>query len=103
MLQLDRHTEALAAFETAPSLKPGLAALHLFAGIEYMRAGRTGEGVAALRKAVALDPDNTKALWELGGAYIDSESYDRAVSVLSRLVERTRTQTMLHSPWHSPT
>ena len=40
LLQLERHRDALNAFEKARSLNPRLVAPHMFAGVEYLRLGR---------------------------------------------------------------
>jgi tetratricopeptide (TPR) repeat protein len=88
LLQLERHRDALNAFEKARSLNPRLVVPHVFAGVEYLRFGRARDAVTALRQALEIEPSNIKAQYELARAYMAVESYDRAVSLLSDLVQR---------------
>src|SRR5207302_9364394 len=50
--------------------------------------GRAHDAATALQKALELEPSNTKAKYELARAYMAIGSYDRAVSLLSGLIER---------------
>jgi tetratricopeptide (TPR) repeat protein len=55
-----------AAYRTAVTLRPDAAEPHLGLGRLLWRSGRQGDGVAELRRAVALDPDGPDGLYELG-------------------------------------
>jgi tetratricopeptide (TPR) repeat protein len=88
LLQLERHREALTAFEKARSINPRLVVPHIFAGVEYLRDGRAREAIVALEQAVELEPTNTKATYELGRAYVAVEAYDRATSVLASVIAK---------------
>ena len=88
LLQLERHRDALNAFEKARSLNPRLVVPHVFAGVEYLRFGRARDAVAAFHQALELEPSNIKAKYELARAYMAVGSCDRAISLLSGLIER---------------
>ena len=97
--ELGKHREALVAFQKACELNPRLAVPQLFIGVEQLRLGRAREAIAPIEKALDLEPDNSKALYELARAYLEVESYDRAVTLLSRLIEKDRTPMMPALPW----
>jgi tetratricopeptide (TPR) repeat protein len=85
--ELGRYRDSLAAFEKARSLNPRLVVPHLFIGVEQMNLGRARDAIVPIEKALELDPGNTKATYELARAYMQVDSYDRAVSLLSSLIE----------------
>jgi tetratricopeptide (TPR) repeat protein len=86
--ELGRHRDSLAAFEKARSLNPRLVMPHLFIGVQQMNLGRARDAIAPIEKALELDPSNAKAKYELARAYMQVDSYDRAVSLLSGLSEK---------------
>ncbi len=59
--RLNRHNMALLQFQKAIEIDSGIAALHHNLGISLYQSGRHQEAVAALERAVALDPDANRA------------------------------------------
>jgi tetratricopeptide (TPR) repeat protein len=66
-LQL-KDARAEAAFRDAMTLNPNGAEPHLYLGAFWVSIGKTDQGVAELKRAVALDGSNPDALYELGRA-----------------------------------
>jgi tetratricopeptide (TPR) repeat protein len=91
LVQLERHREALPAFEKARSLNPLLVVPHIFTGMEYLRLGRPREAVTVLQQAIKLEPSNSKAKFELARAFMAVNSYDRAVDLLTGLIKEEPT------------
>jgi tetratricopeptide (TPR) repeat protein len=71
LYELERHREALAAFETAARLKPGLLIPQLFRGLEHLRFGEPRKAVAPLEAVLKLDPDNPRVRYPLAIAYLN--------------------------------
>jgi tetratricopeptide (TPR) repeat protein/TolB-like protein len=64
------------------------AGVRLDAFENYIRgivAGTRGEKIARLREAIRLNPNYTRAMLQLGKAYLENRDYDQAVSWLSRV------------------
>jgi tetratricopeptide (TPR) repeat protein len=66
LLALDRHEEALAAYERLRVLNPGDAFNHYNRGNVLKDLGRAGAALAAYRQAVLLKPDLAEARVEIG-------------------------------------
>jgi tetratricopeptide (TPR) repeat protein len=71
--QLGLTAQAVAAFESARRRAPGNATYHYHAGLAYAKAGDRTRAVAALQKALALDPRLTAAR----EAYLNLRSEDQ--------------------------
>jgi cytochrome c-type biogenesis protein CcmH len=83
-----RFTDALPAFEKAAVLTPKDAQLladyaDTLATVEGKRL--TGKPAELIQRALALDPDNIKALWLAGTAAFQSQDYDGAIRHWQRL------------------
>jgi predicted O-linked N-acetylglucosamine transferase (SPINDLY family) len=77
LMELGRHAEALAAFDQALTLAPGLTAAHSGRGAALRALGRRQEALAAYQNASA----DFDTLAGLGGLLHDMERYPQAVSV----------------------
>jgi Flp pilus assembly protein TadD len=92
-LFFERHNEeALRHFAHAEEL--GASDPHTF--IEYARAlnvaGRAPQAVAALRKAIDLDPENQEAHFDLGLALVRASAWQDAIAELNRALPVARQQ-----------
>jgi tetratricopeptide (TPR) repeat protein len=79
--ELERHREALAAFDRAAELKPSLLVPQLFRGIERLRLGQPAQAVAPLEAALALQPGNPEAVNALAHACLQTGRFKRAVAL----------------------
>jgi Tfp pilus assembly protein PilF len=80
LYELERHREALRAFDKAAHLKPDLVIPHLFRGLEHLRFGEPHEALGPLRLALKLDPRNVEAGCALAEAYTQLADYEQAIS-----------------------
>jgi Flp pilus assembly protein TadD len=62
--------EAVARFEEATSLDPGLARAHQGRGLALLRLGRTADALAALEEAARLEPEAPAVRFDLALAYL---------------------------------
>jgi arylsulfatase A-like enzyme/Tfp pilus assembly protein PilF len=87
---LDRHTEALSAFEHAGSLGADKSAAFLVEWAEALRQqGQPAEAVGRLEAAASIAPSNPDILEALGGAYLEAGRPAEAVNILQRSVAGT--------------
>jgi tetratricopeptide (TPR) repeat protein len=63
------YRDNLALFTRAVQISPNSAAAWDFLGDELMRLGRSPEGIAAFRRAQALEPNDFETNYRLGAAY----------------------------------
>lgn len=85
---LERYTEAAAAYAQATARIPGNAQLLVdYADVLAMSQGRrlAGEPEKLIQRALAIDPDNGKALALAGTAAFDRKDYATAVKYWQRL------------------
>ncbi len=83
----------IAAFERAARLKPDDPRPHASLGQAYFESGRLKEAAAELEKALALDSENTTALYQLGLLYRDLGRPEDSGKMLRRFREsKTRQQ-----------
>jgi protein O-GlcNAc transferase len=73
-----RHEEALAAYQTAASLKPDFAPARYNFGTALRQANRIDEAIAELRKSLSIDPNFFQAWNNLGNALEDNLAFDQA-------------------------
>lgn len=64
--------------------KPDSITVHHQLGLVYRKAGRIEEALAALEKAIDLDPFSVESLVNLGGLYFDAGNMDKAQEVNER-------------------
>lgn len=65
-------------FERAVAVNPNASTTYVVQGIALLRQGRTDPAIAALEKAVELDPGSLNAQYNLGLAYLERKDYARA-------------------------
>ena len=82
----DHPQEALERLGTALRLAPGLAAAHVNRAWLLNRLGRTAEAIPHFQKAIEIAPRDSRALDQLGSAYISLDRPKDAERVLRRAV-----------------
>lgn len=85
--QLNRHDEAILAYERALNLDPGYARAWCEKGMAYAALGRRAEALAAYEKATAIDDAQSWYWFYQGEALIELGRYDEAIRVLNRALE----------------
>jgi tetratricopeptide (TPR) repeat protein len=73
-------TDALAAFETAVSLRPGFVQARDRLGRELLDEGRTDEAIAQYNAALRIDPAYARAHADFGLALVRANRMDQAIS-----------------------
>lgn len=86
LMKQHRYDEALVYFEAGNDVEE-TAAGHRMIGSILLQRGRRDEAVPHLERAVALDPEDAVALYNLSGAYALEENYDSARRTAHRLLE----------------
>ncbi|MEE2830655.1 MAG: tetratricopeptide repeat protein [Myxococcota bacterium] len=71
-------------FKEVVLLAPGFAAAHSYLGLTQLKLGEVDTGLASLRKAVQLGPEDPGLLYNLGFALLGTEDYSNAVFHLRR-------------------
>ncbi len=86
--KMERHDEALAAYDRAIALKPDYANAHFNRGSLLKKLGRFDGALASYDKAIALKPDHAEAhnnrgvILQAMHRYLDAlDSYDRAIAI----------------------
>jgi tetratricopeptide (TPR) repeat protein len=85
---LGRSDAAIVAFERARKLDDHSAAIHQALAEEYLKKGMTEEGVAMIRKAVELEPDNRDSLLLLAGLHTTAKKFPEAVEIFEKLARK---------------
>ena len=98
LLRAERYDEALVRAEEAAELNPADGRVLATLGWAYFLSGRRGDGLAELQKAVAVAPENTMWLGQLGEAFGLSGDVEKARLILAQLEERALTAFV--SPYH---
>lgn len=91
-LSLGKYAEAVNAYSKASALKPDdadLMADYAFASGMANNKSLLGQTSELIKKALALDPDNPKALELAGSAAFESKNYNDAISYWQRLLDKT--------------
>ncbi len=97
-LRAGRYDEALRGVTRVLEVEPYLPLAHLTLGWVQLLTGKTAQGVATLEKGLALSPDNTLYLAQVGQAYGMVGRTDEARAVLRRLEELSSERYV--SPYH---
>ena len=80
---------ALAEAECAIELAPNMSEAYAIRGYLLSYAGRPGEAIKSLERAMRLDPQNPDIWWHfLGHAYFIAADYPAAIEVLERRIRR---------------
>jgi serine/threonine protein kinase/tetratricopeptide (TPR) repeat protein len=98
LLRAGRYDEALRVAIRVTEVEPHFALAHATLGWAYLLNGMSDQGLAALQKAVALDPESTLYLAQLGQALARVGRTEEARQVLRRLEELSRQRYV--SPYH---
>jgi serine/threonine-protein kinase len=98
LLRAGRYAEALRHASRVTELEPEFAMAHATQGWAYLLNGMPDQGLAALERAVALAPESTLFLAQLGQALGRVGRSEEAREVLRRLEELSRRRYV--SPYH---
>ena len=88
LLQAGQTERAVVAFQQALAEAPGWAAGHNDLGVALQALGRTQDAGQAYRRAMDLDPDDPRPLFNLGNLMLVLDFVDEAAVLLNRLVKR---------------
>ena len=75
---------AVKAFEAAVAKAPSVPEAHVNLALTYLRLKRNADAAAELEQAARLAPDDAHVLFQLGGAYVELNALEKAVSALER-------------------
>jgi len=98
LLRAGRYDEAVARAEEAVGVHDAEDRARVTLGWAYVLSGRTREGLAEIERAVALSPNNTQWLGQLGAAYARAGDHAKAHAALRDL--ETRAESAYVSPYH---
>ena len=97
-LRMGKYEDALRRVGRIIEVEPHLALAHITQGWAYLLSGSTEDGLTAMRKAIALSPDNPMYLAQLGQALGMVGRIDEAREILSQLEAVARVRYV--SPYH---
>ncbi len=86
--EMERHREALHAFEKAAELKPSLLVPQLFRGLERLRLGDPARAIGPLEAALELSPGHAEASNALAHACLQTGQFKRAVGLFRSIIAR---------------
>ena len=86
--RLDRHKEALLAYDKALELKYDNALFRYYRGLSFAKVNLMDEAVTEIQKALKKDPRMTLADYDLGLIYLKMGKYDEARSQVKKLYKR---------------
>lgn len=75
---------AVQAFEAAVQKAPELPEVRVNLALAYLRLSRKADAVAQLEQAAALAPNEPRALFRLGGAYVEMRDLDKAIGAFEK-------------------
>jgi tetratricopeptide (TPR) repeat protein len=70
---------------------------HYYAALDHYAEGRHHEAIADYLKALAADPTFLDAMHGLARVYQDSEQYDQAIAVASRITQLDPDDVLAHT------
>lgn len=85
--EIHAQKEAIALYEKALAVAPGLAKAHLGLGDIYKEIGVNEKAMGAYQKAIEVDPSLVEAYNNLGLLYIDLNRQEDARQVLTKAIE----------------
>jgi tetratricopeptide (TPR) repeat protein len=88
LYELNKHRDALTAFQKAAALKPQLLIPQLFLGIEYLKLNEPQKAVGPLQAALAIEPHHSQAKYELANAYTRLEQFGLATELYRGLLQQ---------------
>jgi serine/threonine-protein kinase len=77
---MQRHAEAIAELKRARDLDPLSVPVNAFLALVYMKARQYGQGTAAARAAVELDPNNPQGHWALSRCLDADQQFAEALA-----------------------
>lgn len=88
LIREGKYKTALINLERALKLKPNYAEAYHNCGIAYGRLGRFGEAEESLRRALALEPDQPRVMFNLAAVLEKEADYQGALDLLARAEKR---------------
>ena len=85
-----RHQEAIASYDEAIRLKPGIEEAYYNRGIAKRQLGRHEDAIADYDEAIRLKPDNTEAYNNRGVAKDDLGRYEDAIADYDKAIQLKR-------------
>ena len=70
---------------------------HYYAALDHYAEGRLNEAIADYEAAIAADPTFLDAMHGLARAYQDSEQFDQAIAVATRITELDPDDVLAHT------
>jgi len=92
LLKSEQYEKALVELDEAIALGPKYGDLHNFRGVALCELGRVDDGIAAFRRAVALNPDHGVAKLNLAFAHLRAGQFKDAEHVLEEVLEQDPSQ-----------
>jgi tetratricopeptide (TPR) repeat protein len=93
-LKAESYEQALEQLDEAIALGPKYGDLHNFRGVALSELGRVEDGIAAFRRAIALNPDFIFAKLNLGFAHLRMGQFKDAEHVLESVLLQDPTQSV---------
>jgi tetratricopeptide (TPR) repeat protein len=78
------HATAAKAFELARDKAPGVPEVRINLALTYLRLGRAADAATELEHAATLAPDDARVQFQLGGAYAEMQTLDKASAAIER-------------------
>ena len=78
------NAAAAAAFEAAMQKQADLPEIRVNLALAYFKMQRTADAVTQLEKAASLAPNNQAVQFQLGGAYVEMQSLDKAMAAFEK-------------------
>ena len=94
LLKSEHYEKALVELDEAIALGPKYGDLHNFRGVALCELGRVDDGIAAFRRAVALNPDHAVAKLNLAFAHLRAGQFKDAEHVLEEVLEQDPSQSV---------
>ena len=94
LLKAEQFEKALVELDEAIALGPKFGDLHNYRGVALCEVGRVDEGIAAFRRAVALNADYAVAKLNLAFAYIRAGQFKESEHQLELVLEQDPTQSV---------
>src|SRR5262249_5985645 len=88
--QPGHEEEALGSLRQLAQAEPKRTGIHRAMGVILARTGRFGPAVNQFEKELAIDPDDTQTLTELGMFYLKTAQFDQAEDRLKRATANGR-------------
>ncbi len=87
LLQHGRPNSAIAQYERAVKIEPGLAIVWNNLGVAYTASGKYSDGESAYRRALRINGIYALAYYNLGANFDQREKYDDAINYYQRAIE----------------